>query len=596
MKTPEVSTKAVARDPEWSQQLRARFLGIGMLAVAIACLVFTVSRGWMQWRSGLLTPWLYNLGGLIAIGALYLWYRRAPAQRSEIAVNGTAAVATVLLVVPLAYAMPSSMWWLSLVGFAMTLMSRRREAALWATLTVALIAAAPLLEPLMHVPGSAGEPALEANLARTIFAVLLFGIAYAFRREIEQRTADLSALTANLQAANAARDRFLAHMSHELRTPLHGMLGMSEHALAAAHDATQRRQLEAIRDSGTALLRLLNDVLDAGRANADTLELDARPFALHTAIAEVLPPFFAQARELGLECRAQAHPGLRLWRNGDAARLRQIVLTLMSNAFKFTVKGRVALQLDPWADHDDGVVLRVSDSGIGVPQSLIDQLGQPFVRLDEGPARAHGGAGLGLAILSQLAERMQGRMRIESTTEGGTVATVWLRLSLTEDAAIGPADLASTRPSAEAPGLLPAHPHRPLHVLVCEDDTLAQEFVAATLTLLGHNYALADDGAQGMTLAEAHSFDLVLTDIEMPNLDGYAFLERFRRQALERGHMHVPVIAVTAHAEPKDRERFLAMGFDDYVAKPFAIADLRRTLALLQEQTAAASADAASTP
>jgi two-component system, sensor histidine kinase len=562
---------------EWSEELRGRFLGIGMIAVAAACLVFAVARYVLEQRTGLQTPWLFNALGFFAICSLYIWYQRAPLKRSEAVVHGTAAIATVLLVIPIAYAMPSSTWWLTLVGFAMTLMSRRREARLWAVSTVLLVAAVPHLEPLMRIAGSAGEQPLETNMSRTVFAVLLFGVAYAFRREIERKTSELFTLTADLQAANATKDRFLAHMSHELRTPLHSMLGMTELVLKQPLDTTQRQQLESVRDSGTTLLHLLNDVLDIGRANADALSLDPQTFALHDVITQLLPPFAAQARQRGLSFDANADRDLRRWRVGDAARIRQILLKLIFNAFKFTRHGGVDVQLLPWREYEDGVVLRVADTGIGMAPGLAQRIGKAFVQHDSGSTRTHGGAGLGLAIVHELAQRMQGRVEFAEAVPQGTIVRVYLRLPfVVTDASIGPHELLPGR--IEAGNGFERLPTR-LRILICEDDPLSQELMLASLTVLGCVSVVASDGVEGMGFAQNQEFDLVLSDIEMPNMDGYKFLRQFRQLQADRNLPRTPVMAVTAHAAPRDRDRFLDFGFDDYLAKPFALAELRRMLA-----------------
>lgn len=578
----QTTGKKTADRSEWSEELRARFLGIGMVAVAAACLLFGITRLILQLQTGLRTPWAFNFSGVALIAALYYWYQRKPEARSELAVHSTAGIASVLLVIPVAYGMPSTVWWLCLVGFAMTLMSRRREAALWAISTVILVAFAPMLGALVQVSDAAGEQVIEANLARTAFAMILFGIAYAFRRELEKRASSLTALTADLQIASTTKDRFLAHMSHELRTPLHGLLGMAEHALNEPLDGAQRRRIEAIRDSGTTLLRLLNDVLDFGRANADTLVLDAQAFALHDTIADVLPPFVAQARQRGLRCSASAASGMRRWRVGDAARIRQIVLNLMSNGLKFTREGFIEVHLAPWPEHADGVLLRVTDSGIGIPAELGDQLGEAFVQGETGHARAHGGAGLGLAMVHELAQRMQGKAELAVSAAGGTVASVYLRLPFSEaDPDSGTTDLLEVRRQPAARPTASSRRSRTQRILVCEDDPLGQVLLAATLTLLGHDYVLANDGAEGIELVYRDQFDLVLTDIEMPKLDGYGFLQKLREYEAEQTRRPIAVVAVTAHAEPRDRARFLEAGFDEYLAKPFSIDELEQLLGRL---------------
>lgn len=557
---------------EWSQQLRARFLGISMFAVGLACLVFALARYYTMQRTGLATPWLVNATGLAIMLALYLWYRRSPQRRSRFTVHATAVVATLALLIPAAYAMPSTVWWLSLIGFAMALMSRRREAYVWAVSMVLLIAAVPVLETWLRVANAAGEQPLELNMARVAFAVILFGIAFAFRREIERRTADLMQLANDLRAANATKDRFIAHMSHELRTPLHGLLGTSEQMLGEIDHPLHQQRLHAIRDSGNALLQLLNDLIDVSSARAGTLTLTRGPVNLCDTVAESVRGFATRAQQKGLELHFHVAPEVQAWRMGDEARIRQTVFHLVSNAVKFTDSGRVCMEIEHWPEWTDGVVLRLSDSGCGIPAELVAQIGQPFVREETPANRRHAGAGLGLALVFQLVRSMQGQLSFSAAQPQGTVVEIRLRLPIAQISA--GAQVADAEPSQDQ--LAPQA--TPLRVLYCEDDPIGQDLIEAALTAMGHSCTRANDGAQGLALVASQPFDLVLTDLEMPKVDGYTLLSELRRLQQQSGQPRIPVVAVTAHAGPEDRDRFLQLGFDGFLAKPFRMAALGRAL------------------
>ena len=234
-----------------------------------------------QTTTGRATPWWGNAGGAVAIALLFFWYRRDPQRRSGLAVHGTALVATVALLVPAAYGMSSSKWWLSLVGFSVLLMGRRREAIVWTGITVVLLPLVALLEPSIAVPGAIGEGPAERSVAGLAYVVLLLGMTAAFRRVAERRARELTETAASLEQSNRVRSRFLAHMSHELRTPLQGVIGMTDVARKGDVSPAVRDQVETAHASAQALLTLLNNVLDVTRADAGALELSARPFSLH---------------------------------------------------------------------------------------------------------------------------------------------------------------------------------------------------------------------------------------------------------------------------------------------------------------------------
>ena len=379
-----------------------------MTALLFASLVFAVLRLVVQLSTGRATPWWANAAGALALAALYLWYRGDRKGRSSAAVHGTAAIATIILLVPSAYGMTSSKWWLALVGFSVLLMGRRREAVVWTGITLVLVPLTALLEPYIVVANAAGEQALERAMAGLAFVAILLGITWAFRRVARQRARELSETAASLTRANLVKSRFLAHMSHEVRTPLHGVIAMTDMALEGDASPAVRDQIRTAQQSARLLLSLLNNILDVARAEADAIELDLRPFPLHATLSEVLRPLAAQARGKGLEFAARSEAGILEERIGDRVRFSQIVLNFVGNALKFTKSGRIDVRLRVLPGDGSRVALEVADTGPGIPKERLEAIFEPFEQASAADASVQGGAGLGLAIVRELATRMGG--------------------------------------------------------------------------------------------------------------------------------------------------------------------------------------------
>lgn len=552
---------------------RGHLVSIGMGAVGVACVVFAALRYGAHVATGRATPWWGNAVGAVAIAALYLWFRRDKTGRSTVAVHGTALIATVALVIPAVYGMGSSKWWLSLVGFSVLLMGRRGEAIVWAVITIVLVPLMALVEHWVVVPNAIGEPRAESAMAGLFYVILLLGITAAFRRVAEQRARALAETLSSLERSNRVRTRFLAHMSHELRTPLHGVIAMTDVARTGEASDAVRDQIETAQHSARALLGLLNNVLDVTRADAGALELDPHPFSLHQTIRDALAPFVAEARDKGVAVVARADPGIDARRIGDDVRVAQIVFNLVGNALKFTERGRIELRLAAAPADPDRVVVSVRDTGRGIAPDKLESIFEPFVQADAGDVRL-GGAGLGLSIVRELAHRMGGSARAENGAEGGARFVVELGLPREHPAAPspGPEDLlggvhAAELPDATAPG-------RVLRVLVCEDDPINRKALRAMLGRFGHDVMLAGDGERALELLQSERFDVLLTDIEMPGIDGFELIRRVREREQRDGVPHLPIIATTAHAGEEQRHRLLGVGADEHLPKPFPMAAL----------------------
>lgn len=371
---------------------------------------------------------------------------------------------------------------------------------------------------------------------------------------------------AEAEQANASRSRFLANTSHEIRTPLHGVLGMTEVLLRSELTPTQREQLEIVHDNSQALSDLLNDLLDLSKIDAGHLEIAPEPADLAAALSRLCTLWRIEAENKGVGLDLQLPPDLPDRLLIDLGRIRQCVNNLISNALKFTARGRVTVEVEVSAMPDGRLMIGidVSDTGTGIPPEKLGQLFRPFVQVDDSASRRQRGTGLGLAISRQLALLMGGDLTAISAPGLGS------RFTLTVPAA-RVATEAGAALSDEAPAIA-ADPPRGRTLLVVDDNSVnrlvAQHFLAAE----GHRVIEAPDGRSALSILDVEPVELVLLDVHMPGLDGPETLSEIRRSG--RPWANVPVIALTADAMSGDRERYLAMGMADYLAKPIKQAAL----------------------
>ena len=381
--------------------------------------------------------------------------------------------------------------------------------------------------------------------------------------EVRRRTADLEAARAAADAASRAKSTFLAVMSHEIRTPMNGVLGMAAALSQSDLDPEQADMLDVIVASGQLLLGIIDDILDLSKIEAGKLTLAEAPFDLAATIGQAALLFRQSAREKGLSLRVEIAPDLARRVMGDAMRLGQVLNNLMSNAIKFTERGEVALVARV---EGDAVDITVSDTGIGIPVEAQAQLFQPFVQVD-GPARyRHKGTGLGLSISRQLAEMMGGSLSILPRDRAGT--TFLLRLPL-RDAGVAQA------PGA-APVLTPAERLDRLRprILAIDDNATNRLVLKHLLARQPVELTLAQGGAEGLAHCDAQPVDVVLMDIQMPDMDGIEAVAELRRREAVAGRPPVPVLAVSANAMPDQVAGYLASGFAGHVAKPVRIETL----------------------
>jgi signal transduction histidine kinase/NO-binding membrane sensor protein with MHYT domain/CheY-like chemotaxis protein len=382
-------------------------------------------------------------------------------------------------------------------------------------------------------------------------------------RLLRQQELRLHAARQQAELGNKTKGEFLANMSHEIRTPLNGVLGMAQSLEADPLEPPQREKVAIILDSGNTLMAVLNDVLDLSKIEAGKVEISCTDDDIIKAVRQIRRLFLPQAEAKGFGIDFRCAPDFPRWLHYDPVRVRQCVSNLLSNAIKFTETGTVTIELSA-EEQDDGygVSICVADTGIGMTAETMAKLFSSFTQADGSTSRRFGGTGLGLTIARQLARLMGGDVTIASEAGKGSAFTFSFRAA------------AATRPEddLEMPGdaIVPLMPDggqlRHARILLTDDNAVNRQVIKLFLAPLGVSITEAENGREALDRLAAEPFDLVLLDVHMPVMDGPQTIEAIRRSdAIWRT---IPVVALTADAMSGDRERYLALGMDDYVSKP----------------------------
>jgi signal transduction histidine kinase/DNA-binding NarL/FixJ family response regulator len=390
------------------------------------------------------------------------------------------------------------------------------------------------------------------------------------QRELRKERDVAQAAQEEAEAANQAKSTFLATMSHEIRTPMNGVVGTAELLERENLSERQKRLVGTVRSSAAALLRIIDDVLDFSKIEAGRMELEEAPFSLRGLIESTADTLSVQIEKKGLAIAATVDPGTPDALLADATRLRQILFNLIGNAAKFTDRGSITVRVRALDVSEQQVKLAISvaDTGIGMDETQQARLFKPFSQADSSTTRRYGGTGLGLSIVRRLAELMGGDVTVRSAPGRGSTFTVTLQARRATEVPVRPAVESVLMP---APGL---------RVLAVDDYEVNLEVLRGQFEILGVTLDTALNGIEALTLWRERPYALVLTDIHMPDMDGFELTRQIRvEESAHRERPRTPVVALTANALKGEAERCVAAGMDDYLTKPLTLDRLRESVA-----------------
>ncbi|MCA9664568.1 MAG: response regulator [Myxococcales bacterium] len=519
---------------------------------------------------------LTTIGSVLGVLTVYaLRWSGSMKLAANLAVGNLAWLLTALSLITGGVDSPP-MLWLVTIPLLVTVMHNARSGALWTAIVLVLVMGLYVVDRAGLATTQLGVVELHTLwLLGLIGVVLICYVALSLyertKREtvelVHQRNVALEEAWDSARAASRAKDEFLANVSHEIRTPMNAVIGMTDLLRQTDLTTEQSEYADTIHRSSENLLAIINDILDFSKMEAGRLELHEMSFDLRQVVDDVVELYQGLVQERGLHLEVSIDDDIPLHVAGDAGRIWQVLSNLVNNAIKFTEAG--GLHIDARALDDVPMVrFEISDSGIGVPDERRDRLFEPFAQVDGSMTRRYGGTGLGLAICRSLVEQMGGSIGLLRSSDEGS--TFWFEVPLP------PATSAGDRPQRRSAPLPRVDVVAARKVLVVEDNPVNRQVMHAMLDKLGHRVRLTRNGAEALDALEAERFDVVLMDCQMPVLDGYAATRALRSK--EADGPHVPVVAMTAHALPGERERCLAAGMDDYVAKPIGIEQLQRLI------------------
>ncbi|MDP4094479.1 MAG: histidine kinase N-terminal 7TM domain-containing protein [Bacillota bacterium] len=377
--------------------------------------------------------------------------------------------------------------------------------------------------------------------------------------DLENAMRELEESKQAAEDANKAKSRFLASMSHEIRTPLNGILGMSHLLSSAKLSEEERIYLKSIEYSAGSLLEIINDILDFSKIEAGKMELEEIAFNIKSLMKDVIDTFMYQKNEKGLKLETKIADSIPDYIIGDPVRIRQILINLIGNAFKFTEKGSIDIRLEKAGEKGNEILLQfsVSDTGIGIPKEKIGNLFESFRQLDSSTTRKYGGTGLGLAIVDNLISIMNGNIRVESELGEGSKFLFTIPFKLVKSYQLPAKEKEEENRDLELKG----------EILLAEDNRVNQLLTAKLLEKKKLKVDVVENGIRALEKVKEKDYNLIFMDIQMPIMDGFEATEAIREFEKQSGK-HIPIIALTANATEGDMDRCFSSGMDDYLSKP----------------------------